>query len=735
MKRCLTPLAALLLAFALCLPAHAASCSTALTRTSGAGGSGEILAPFTCGGNLYALCRSGIFSLEGEKVSYALNPAPDGAVELAQPFSWQGETAFVAYNLRQDAEEIEIEGVCLYTAAIDPAGGLLLSAELPLNGWEDFETEYAAFESLPMPSAAVALKNQLFFSFPQEYQTRIVVADADSGECEILILDGNVHILPFQEDRLLTYETQSGAVGALSVEDHAHSALGSLPAGISGMHYHPAESCLFYVLDGELYAASGDGSAAPVCALPISQSNAFSLLCMEDILYISDGDLLLACDLLAGNDALTGRICVQDAFTPLFDRAYLDFTQSYPHISVERSGDTRNFLADMLNQSSDVDVYVASVGSGDYQAAYERGYLLDLSSSDFLQSSVTGMYPEIQKWTTRDGALLAVPVSMNFDCLAYNPAAFERIGLAESDVPQTWEEFFALLAQMPALLEAHPDVRLFDNYTSVAYLKEGLLQTILRTALGQVQALQDFETISPALCSALDALDAFDFAALTEVVDGREAGNVYAGTFAGGEILFSSWGRFSASQNDYVFQHTLKPLMLKLQETDGDALYMDLTVAFVNPYSQQPDAAIAYLESLLRAQDGLFWIHTCPAQDAPLRQEGFEERLASYETMLENDLPNQIAQAAEEDIPRLESLLAETQAQYEEYLRSGSYVASPESIARYKAIAGFLQVAPHLSTIMDTYGDWMQQYLEGTMDIREFENRLRTTIGMMIAEG
>ena len=468
MKRCLTPLAALLLAFALCLPAHAANCSTALTRTSGAGGSGEILAPFACGGNLYALCRSGIFSLEGEKVSYALNPAPDGAVELAQLFSWQDETAFLAYNLRQDAEEIEIEGVCLYTAAIDPAGGLLLSAELPLNGWEDFETEYAAFESLPMPSAAVALKNQLFFSFPQEYQTRIVVADADSGECEILILDGNVHILPFQEDRLLTYETQSGAVGALSVEDHAHSALGSLPAGISGMHYHPAENCLFYVLDGELYAASGDGSAAPVCALPISQSNAFSLLCMEDILYISDGDLLLACDLLAGNDALTGRICVQDAFTPLFDRAYLDFTQSYPHISVERSGDTRNFLADMLNQSSDVDVYVASVGSGDYQAAYERGYLLDLSSSDFLQSSVTGMYPEIQKWTTRDGALLAVPVSMNFDCLAYNPAAFERIGLAESDIPQTWEEFFALLAQMPALLEAHPDVRLFDNYTSVA---------------------------------------------------------------------------------------------------------------------------------------------------------------------------------------------------------------------------------------------------------------------------
>ena len=109
--------------------------------------------------------------------------------------------------------------------------------------------------------------------------------------------------------------------------------------------------------------------------------------------------------------------------------------------------------------------------------------------------------------------------------------------------------------------------------------------------------------------------------------------------------------------------------------------------------------------------------------------------MASYETMLENDLPNQIAQAAEEDIPRLESLLAETQAQYEEYLRSGSYVASPESIARYKAIAGFLQVAPHLSTIMDTYGDWMQQYLEGAMVIREFENRLRTTIGMMIAEG
>ena len=100
MKRCLTPLTALLLAFALCLPAHAASCSTALTRTSGAGGSGEILAPFTCGGNLYALCRSGIFSLEGEKVSYALNPAPDGAVELAQPFSWQGETCLLYTSSR-----------------------------------------------------------------------------------------------------------------------------------------------------------------------------------------------------------------------------------------------------------------------------------------------------------------------------------------------------------------------------------------------------------------------------------------------------------------------------------------------------------------------------------------------------------------------------------------------------------------------------------------------------------
>ena len=74
MKRRSTPLAALLLAFALCLPAHAANCSTALTRTSGAGGSGEILAPFACGGDLYALCRANIFA-EGEKVSYALNRA------------------------------------------------------------------------------------------------------------------------------------------------------------------------------------------------------------------------------------------------------------------------------------------------------------------------------------------------------------------------------------------------------------------------------------------------------------------------------------------------------------------------------------------------------------------------------------------------------------------------------------------------------------------------------------
>ena len=728
-------LATLLLAFVLCLPAHAANCSTTLTRTSGAGGSGEILAPFACDGNLYALCRSGIFSLEGEKVSYALNPMPDGALELVLPFSWQGETAFLAYNLRQDADEIAIEGVCLYAAGIDPAGGLLLNAELSLDGWEDFEIEYDGFESLPVPSAAAVLENQLFFSFPQEYQTQIVAADANSGECEILVLDGNVHILPFQEDRLLTYETRSGAVGALNVADHAHSALGSLPAGISGMYYHPAEDRLFYVLDGELYAASSDGSAAPVCALPLAQSTAFSLLCAEDTLYISDGDLLLACDLTAGNDALAGQICVQDAFTPLFDRAYLDFVQSHPEVAVERSGGARDFLADMLNQSSNVDVYVASVGSGDYQAAYARGYLLDISGSDFLQSSAADMYPEIQRWITQNGALLAVPVSLNFDCLAYNPIAFERIGLAESDVPQTWEEFFTLLAQMPALLEAHPDVRLFDNYTSVAYLKEGLLQEILRTALGQVQALSDFDPIYPALCSALDALDAFDFAALEEVVDGREAGNVYANTFADGEILFSSWGRFSASQNDYVFQHALKPLMLKLQGTDGNALYMDLTVAFVNPYSQQPDAAIAYLESLLRAQDGLFWIHTCPAQDTPLRQEGFEERLASYETMLESDLPNQIAQAAAEDIPRLESLLAETQAQYEEYLRSGSYVASPESIARYKSVAEFLQVAPHLSSILDSYGDWMQQYLDGTMDIREFENRLHTAIGMMIAEG
>lgn len=97
----------------------------------------------------------------------------------------------------------------------------------------------------------------------------------------------------------------------------------------------------------------------------------------------------------------------------------------------------------MLTGSDEFDVYVTSLNWPDYDALYDKGYLVPLEDEE-LKAWAARVYPGMAEAFTRDGDLVAIPVEIDIEGMTYNPRVTQALGISE--LPTTMREFFHLLA-------------------------------------------------------------------------------------------------------------------------------------------------------------------------------------------------------------------------------------------------------------------------------------------------
>ncbi len=502
--------------------------------------------------------------------------------------------------------------------------------------------------------------------------------------------------------------------------------------------YDEKNDMLYYTLNGELVRIKGGdpATAESVAAVQIDSWSDLSPALTDDGYFIcSDYQSVIARSTDPSARAAQ-TLTVYTGYEQALEGAYYTFAAKHADTDVVLAQSYSDMTEAMMNQSAAVDIYTVQVNDSAYGALFDRGYLAELTDSDKLMSLVSQMYPGIQSAVMKDGALVALPVQMYAgNSMSYNPAALEKLGLTEDDMPKTWVEYFQLLQKLPDLM-GDTGVTAFEGYMTQTDARNNLFYSLLSAYMLYIKNTDGAEMAfdTPIFADALAELEKIDFTelGLPEEYDDDSSYSYDEDTRA--RILFQTYADISISNYQDAYA---TPLLLSFQEDEPPMIETYLTVAFVNPYSQHRDLAIEYLEDTVDNMDKNFLTSVCPDRNDPIKNASYDETVTYYEDQIAS-IQEELDKADEASKADWQTQLDQYNEYFAEFQENGAWDASAESIARYRAYAQYMVVSKYFGlddSNMGEFYDQIQQYLNGTIDASTMCKNIDKKLKMMLMEG
>ena len=682
---------------------------------------------------------------------------------IAAFITWEGKPCVV---LTESLEEMEgegedaeyfrtCEGAWLCELAFDKEGNASVGEEITELDWFDIiqGTDYENYAQCDRPFVAGDLL--CFTSYDESSNNIIVATDLTDGDTDIyyptdLGLDAYLEEICAYKDGLLlalsVQYTQDGNVASLYLTDlEAEEAelLAEVPLTgrgyPDGLVYRADNDTLYFAMNGELWALPGMDAEQleSVASLPVEASYDVRPILTSEGYYITgnyEAVVRRNTDPALRSDV---RLTVQRNYNSSINNAYYAFSAEYGDVDVVMVEQVEDVVQAMMNRSSDVDIYCLSVDSAEYEAVYSRGYMAELTQSGELSAFIDSLYPFAREACVKDGELLGVPVEFYVSSMGYDPEAFARLGLTEEDVPTTWQAFFESLEPLAAKVAEVEGMTLFDGFEDYGSARYMLLDTMIAGYMAYIsQPENELAFDTEAFRGALNACEAVDWTALG--LAEPEDMNGYSWTSSSGDsthnALFSSYGNPTA--DTYAVQGSFQPLPLGF---DGDRqLSAQMTVAFVNPFSQHREEAVAFLEAVAREMEPLLKIQLCPEENEPVKNPDYETTLAAYDQSIADAQAQLDAAETDAEKQAYAAILAEYEKAREQFFRYDAWQASAESIARYRAFAPQIIVIRNLGMGGDNssaFYELQNQFTQGLITADEFIEGVDGKLQMMMLEG
>lgn len=699
--------------------------------------------------------RVGDADLTGTELE--LPPADDeGAYGLEAAFS-DGEEICALVSFYQSGENYSIER--LEICPIDMSGEKATLGEGMEVDLSELTTDYGDGDNLYLIqiNATCCVDGHLMIScYDPSGQEAIYDLDVESGAGKYVEgIDGSlVCATPYEEGQLLieTYDYNSSTCEFLAYEPESES-LTSLCAPIAQAEYSYGFNNLAYSMEsGRLFYREGGYVLAmenfdPSTAQQVAE---FSTLYADNRAgLLLPGDYYAFCswDGVAVRNTNPGalperRLVVkQNAYSDSIMAAYNSFGNAHADVAVvldDSYSEPSALIEAMMNRDDSVDIYMLSVDNQAYDALYNRGYLAELTNPK-LTEAVGEMYPFIQDAITKDGAVVALPVTIYGWIPEIDYEGFAQLGYAREDVPTNWKEMIELLPELAGKLYGEDGFYLVDEYSDQNSVRYQLYSEVLdawrvnKDAEGEVQSYDD-----PQLAALMEEIAALDLGALgvpepQDDDEGMVAVYSYGGSDTHNLIQFSTGCTIG---NYYPDGGEPTPMSVLPEQTAWAPL--DLVVAFVNPFSQNADLAEEYLAELLAKQDDSLRYCLSDRENEPVRDPNYEELLQSWKDELASRQEAlESAEAIdrpqiEEEIRSLEELIA-----YEDRF---AWRISPKEIEWYRGHAEQMTVERFDFTnsgdddSADIY-DLRQQMFDGKLSPADFLKELDRQVRMRAMEG
>ena len=649
----------------------------------------------------------------------------------------------------------QFETMELYKAEVAEDGTLSLpeDAEPVEMEWDDMVDEYDN-SSYPngLSNPQIRGGKLVGSTYLDSGDRAIAVLDVEDGSCTLIDLqpDDECYLNGwcfYQDGSVLlnyghyTNETSESVLHTLNLETEEEAPLCTVTGkSIYSMVYDEAKDTLYFACNGELCRMKGADASTieSISALAVNNGDGQPTFLTDDGRYLT-GDYQTV--VLRGTDPSQRAeisLTVYSSYNSYVQNAAYTFGNTHSNVEVVMATSYEDVVQAMMNQSDAVDIYVLSVSDPGYAALLERGYLADLSSSDKITNFVNSVYPGLQDVLIRDGKVVALPVELYTSCMSYSPKAAEALGVTE--LPTSWLELFRFLAEdAPALLESHEGYNILPTYNTAEDMRNQLFTQMFQDYMLYLEKEDvEFAFDTDLMHSLLDAFEKIDFTKLGLMEDYDDDDSVSYSS-DDDKTLFSTWGTVDCQMYNMTSTSTL-PLMLSLGTEDSPRLRAEMSVAFVNPYSKNQEAAIEYLETTVDGMEQTFIIDLCPDQNEPVLNAYYEQNIQSMKEY-KDSLEQQIAECTDEDEKAALQEQLESQQQYiDEYTKNNAYDASEESIAKYREYGDKLRAAEYFG--VDIYSDsdkdsmysQMTQYLQGAIDANTMLQKLDKTVKMMILE-
>ena len=707
-----------------------------------------------------------IDAVSGESETYDMSALMDRmAAQPAVEAEEAGEDAaveeMVAWFAREDGLYTIVNRTIVHGEESQVDGGhvrklLLAEGEMELAqedtlvlDWSGMTEQSGAYVYSKYINKCEASADRLYLSIYEEMGNEAIrVYNLQDGSCEERIIPNMNGFAVAEDGRLLISryiwgENSEQTITLYDPETESEELLlrsNAEEGSISGVAFDQKTGNVYFVKGGELLMApAGDaGQAIAVNDCPLTSIESFGKL-------LPNGQMLLwgynAAVLRNTDPALRSQVTVRIrpfSWSMGLDSACFAFSAERSDITLVREdwGDTDTLLQGMMNRDDQVDVYLINLDDSAFNAVLERGFTLDLSGNPVLTEAAARMYPQIRDAVSKDGKLMAVPVSFSGSGLGYRTEALEKLGMTEADLPKTWNQLLDFLEALPERLKG-TEVRAFEVYSWREDLQQSLVNWIL-TQFSITRPEASFNTEE--LRSLLERIRQLDYDALGVMTEEELQQAEEQGAFESRawemETLLSTYADYSLA----VYGDGTVPLALSLAEGEAPMLPCSMTVAFVNPYSKHPQEAMAFLESMLNHLDTGTRYSFYPDLNDPVRYPNHEEGRKNLEKWVEEARLN-LEKAEDEEKENWQNIVDEYTKELEDYDEK-NWMLSPRQIAAYRSNAEYLTPtkwdfyrAIYNSEGGERFWDLQHGFVEGNTSAAELLNFIDQKVRLMRLEG
>ncbi len=686
---------------------------------------------------------------QAEKSAEEAQPGVTVTENVACWFPMNGELYGVLNRTTRSEWESELDGGHVRKMVLADGKASLAAEDTVQLDWSIMTERVGSSVSSRTIFASAVTGNILnLLSFEESGNISLVCYDLTTGTGKEQMIEDANDIAPSGDGRLLVSRYSYGMDGSGQVitlfdpETEAQEDLLRVDMSegvITSFAWDPESDTVYFSRGGELFAAPGrDLSQAKAVNDSPSSGKTFSTLMGDGRLLMTSYD---SAYLRNTDPALRSEICLRIrpyAWGDGMDAAMSVFSARRSDVSVvqEDYGDETTLLSAMMNRDSRVDVYIMNLESTTFGALFDRGFLLDLSGDAKLTGAVEEMYPFVQNAVMKDGKLLAVPLGLGGEVLGYDSQIMEKLGITEADLPGSWDQLFSFLDELPDRL-AGTEFRAFPLYVTREDVESAMLDQLMNQ---YTLASPDAPLNTPEMRHLLEAIREirYDELGVLTVEDLQRAEEDGRYEELGGmkKALMTNYCEVGVSYywGDY------DPLKLAMEDGGEMCLPATITVAFVNPYSEHPQEAMEFLETLVEniSQSSRYSFN--PNLNEPIRYANHEEQKQNLEKLCEIAKQN-LEKAEEEDREQWEKVLAD----YEEELKNydeQNWMLSPRAIAQYRTRADAVKLMKwnYYQAISSTDGgnqiwELRSGYLDGSVSAPELLSFIDKKVQMMRLEG